>query len=112
MCSGKRFNILPFKQPNPIVKALYTNAAEKIQDSLYDEAVKDAKRIAIALAKKSNKTIGEVKNIEVRDGMVTGIRRDADVYSDLSNTYAYGKFEMDYRDKYATCMVRVVYEMK
>lgn len=95
-----------------IVKAIYTNAAEKIQDSLYDGAVKDARRIATALAKKSNKAIGEVKNIEVRDGTVTSIRREADVYNDIYNTYAYGKFEMDYRDKYATCMVRVVYEMK
>lgn len=95
-----------------VVKAMYTKAAEKMQDSLYDGAVKDAQRIAAALAKKSNKTIGEVRNIEIRDGIITGIRRDGDIYSDMYNSYATAKFEMDYKDKYATCIVRVIYEMK
>jgi uncharacterized protein YggE len=96
-----------------IIKRAFTKAQKDVlADSLYNEALNDAKRIATELAKKSNKTIGEIKSIELRSNSVNSFGVDMETNADNYNTFSYNRFEMDYRDKYATCYVRVIFEMK
>ncbi len=90
------------------VRGVYTNAIMSVQDLLYEDAVKDASRIAIALAKKMNKSAGEVKNIQILDRQFPFARDTEDYYTG----YSQAKFEMDLKDKFATCNVRVIYELK
>jgi len=61
------------------------------------------------LQKKINKAVGDVKNVQVLNRQFPG---DADNYGDIYNAYNLSKFEMYYKDKYATSNVRVVYELK
>ena len=93
-----------------VIKREFTqDQKNSLSDSLYNSAINDAKRIATELAKKENKSIGEMKTIEVRMNSIN----NSNFYNDDNfNTYGYNKFEMDYRDKYATCIIRVVFEMK
>lgn len=93
-----------------VIKREFTQAQKNtLSDSLYNSAINDAKRIATELAKKENKSIGEMKTIEVRLNSIN----NSNFYNDDNfNIYGYNKFEMDYRDKYANCVVRIVFEMK
>lgn len=94
-----------------VIKRVFTKTQrDALADSLYDAAIDDAKRIAAALAKKNNKILGEIKSIELRTNSVTTLEMYTD--TDNYNTYNYNRFEMDYRDKFATCIVRVIFEMK
>ncbi len=95
-----------------LIKRVFTKAQRDVlADSLYNEAIKDAKRIATDLAKKTNHTVGEVKSIELRNNSVTSFGTDMDTNTEYYNLYGGNKFEMDYRDKYATCYVRIIFEM-
>jgi uncharacterized protein YggE len=93
-----------------VIKREFTQAQKNtLSDSLYNSAINDAKRIATEFAKKENRSIGEMKTIELRLNTLN----NSNFYSDDNfNTYAFNKFEMDYRDKYANCVVRIVFEMK
>jgi uncharacterized protein YggE len=96
-----------------VIKRIFTKTQkDALADSLYEEAIKNAKKIATELAKKANKTIGEIKSVELRSNSVTTFGMDMETNSDNYATYSYSRFEMDYRDKYATCFVRVIFEMK
>jgi uncharacterized protein YggE len=96
-----------------VIKRIFTKAQkDALADSLYDEAIKDAKKIAIELAKKANKTIGEIRSIELRSNSLTSFGMDMEANTDNFASYNYNKFEMDHRDKYATCYVKVIFEMK
>jgi uncharacterized protein YggE len=93
-----------------VIKRDFTQTQKNIlSDSLYDIAINDAKKIATELAKKANKVIGEIKIIEVR---LNSIGNSNLYFEDNFNTYGYNKFEMDNRDKFANCSIRVVFEMK
>ena len=95
-----------------LVKGQYTNAAQQITDSLYELALKDAYRTAQVFARKVNKTVGEVKNIQLQERTIPSVGRDLESYGDIYNAYNLTRFEMDLRDKIATCTVRVTYELK
>ena len=96
-----------------VIKRVYTKAQkDALADTLYNEALNDAKRIATELAKKSNKRIGEIRSIELRSNSVTSFGADPDINADLYNTYNLNRFEMDFRDKYATCYIRVIFDMQ
>ena len=96
-----------------VIKRVFTKARkDALADSLYNDAINDAKRIATELAKNSNKTLGEIKSIELRSNSVTSFGIDMETNIENYNTYGYTRFEMDYRDKYATSYVRVIFEMK
>ncbi len=96
-----------------VIKRIFTQAQKNaLSDSLFNSAIYDAKKTATEIAKKENKTIGEVKSIEFRANSLNSFGTDTDLNNDNYNTYGYNKFEMDYRDKYATCNVRVIFEMK
>lgn len=93
-----------------VIKREFTPSQKNtLSDSLYNSAINDAKRVATELAKKENKIIGEIKTIEVR---VNSINNSNFYNEENFNTYGYNKFEMDYRDKFANCVVRVIFEMK
>ena len=95
-----------------VIKRVFTKAQkDSLADRLYDDAINDAKRIAIGLAKKANKTLGEIKTIELRNNSVNNVGTDTDGYSDNYSAYGYNRFEMDYRNRYATCYVRVIFEL-
>lgn len=95
-----------------VIKRVFTKAQkDSLADRLYDDAINDAKRIATGLAKKANKTLGEIKTIELRNNSVNNVGTDTDGYSDNYSAYGYNRFEMDYRNRYATCYVRVIFEL-
>jgi len=94
-----------------VIKRVFTQAQKTaLSDSLYTSAIQDARKIATELAKRENKTIGEVKSIELRFNSVASFGMDTDSNTGNFNAYEFSKFEMDYRDKYANCNVRVVFE--
>jgi uncharacterized protein YggE len=96
-----------------IIRRVFTKAQkDALTDSLYNEALNDAKRIAADLAKKANKTVGEVKSIELRTNSVNSFGIDMDTNIDNFNTFNYNRIEMDYRDKHAICHLRVIFELK
>lgn len=95
-----------------VIKAQYTKASQRTQELLYDSALSDAHSTAILLAKKSDKTVGAVKNILIQDRQIPSMARDSDSYVEVYNAYSISRFEMDLRDKFATCNVRVSYELK
>jgi hypothetical protein len=95
-----------------VVKGQYSNAAQQITDSLYELALKDAFKNAQLLARKVNKTIGEVKNIQLQERTIPSVGRDLESFGDVYNAYNLARFEIDLRDKIATCTVRVSYELK
>lgn len=94
-----------------VVKHDVTPAAKTLlAEAVYNEAIADAKKAAGLLAAKANKTAGEIKNIDVNANSVNTI--DTEYESDNYNTYSYGRFEMDYREKFAYCHLRVTFELK
>jgi hypothetical protein len=95
-----------------VVKGQYSNAAQQITDSLYELALKDAFKNAQLLARKVNKTVGEVKNIQLQERTIPSVGRDLESFGDVYNAYNLARFEIDLRDKIATCTVRVSYELK
>jgi uncharacterized protein YggE len=95
-----------------IVRGQYPNAPQQIPDSLYELALKDAYRNAQIFARKVNKTIGEVKNIQLQERTIPSVGRDLESYGDIYNAYSLARFEMDLRDKMAYCTIRVTYELK
>ncbi|HSC54951.1 MAG TPA: SIMPL domain-containing protein [Phnomibacter sp.] len=109
--ANKLLTELRFAGLNGMVIKRELTPAQKLAlaDSLYNSAIDDARRIATELAKKENKTVGEIKTIELRYNSLSNVNT---YNEDNFNSYGYSKFEMDYRDKYANCTVRVVFEMK
>lgn len=94
-----------------VIKRVFTKIQrDALADSLYDAAIEDAKKIAAMQARKNNKALGEIKSIELRSNSAAtfGTEMETDNY----NSYNYNRYEMDYREKYATCYVRVIFEMK
>lgn len=108
----KLVNELRFAGLKGIVVRIDVSAKEKEQlaEAVYNEAVTDAKKTAALLAAKANKTVGEIKNIDLNANSLSILGNDYE--SDNFNVYSYSRFEMDYRDKYAYCNLRVVFEMK
>lgn len=94
-----------------VIKAFYTaEEKDKLADAVYNEAMADARKAAALLAAKANKTVGEVKSIDVTMNSVNIIGTDYETES--FNSYSFNRFEIDYRDKQGYCNLRVVFEMK
>ncbi|NJO25833.1 MAG: SIMPL domain-containing protein [Bacteroidia bacterium] len=109
----KLVNDLRFAGLKGVIAKVDVTTAEKeqIAEAVYNEALADAKKTASLLAAKANKTIGEIKNIDVNANSIH-ILNGTDYESDNFNAYGYNRFEIDYRDKHAYCHLRVIYEMK
>lgn len=96
-----------------VIRRVFTQPQKTILlDSLNNAAINDARRIANEFAKKENKTIGEIKSVEYKFNSINSFGMDTDSNNSNFSTYEYGRFEMDYRDKYAISIVRVVFELK
>lgn len=94
-----------------IIKTIFTaEEKEKLAEVVYNEAIADAKKTAVLLAAKANKTVGEIKSIDVTMNAVSTIGTDYE--TDNFNAYSYSRFEMDFREKQGSVNVRVVFEIK
>jgi len=96
-----------------IKRSLTKSQKETLSDSLYSMAINDARRIAAEFAKRSGKSVGEVKSIEFRYCSINvfGMGQN-ETNSEPYNIYGYNRFEMDLRDRFENASVRVNFELK
>jgi hypothetical protein len=96
-----------------VVRGRYSQKLrDYINDSLYSMAVTDARRIATELAKKQGKAPGEILNIEVRTNSIASFGTEGEAITDYYNPYTYNRFEIDNREKMATSLIKIVFELK
>lgn len=96
-----------------VIRRFYTKEQkEAISDSLHKEALNDARRSAKEFAKNANRSVGEIKTIDVGINTTQKLGADSEAGFDNFNLYSFSKFEMDYQEKSAQCQVRVIFEMK
>ena len=96
-----------------VIRRFYTKEQkEAISDSLHKEALNDARRSAKEFAKNANRSVGEIKTIDVGMNTTQKLGTDSESGFDSFNSFSFSKFEMDYQEKSAQCQVRVIFEMK